>query len=62
MSHSLGISKTFTAHQTKTPSQYQNLKQMTVYNMITINNLTYLMIYILSSERRTSWYEIMHSY
>jgi len=47
MSHSLGISKNFTAHQNKTSSQYQSLEELTVYNMITINSLICLMIYIL---------------
>jgi len=48
MSHSLGIRKNFTAHQTKTPRQYRSLDQLTVYNVITINNLICLMIYILN--------------
>ena len=46
MSHSLGISKNFTAHQNK-DTQYRSLEQLTVYNMIKINNLICLMIYIL---------------
>jgi hypothetical protein len=51
MSHSLEISKNFTAHQNKkTPSPYRSLEQLTVYNMIAINNLICLMIYIQSAE------------
>jgi len=41
MSHSLGISKT------ETLGQYRSLEQLTFHNMITINNLICLMIYIL---------------
>jgi hypothetical protein len=47
ISHSLGISKNFTAHQKKAPSQYRSLEQMTIYNVITINNPICLMSYIL---------------
>jgi hypothetical protein len=44
MSYSLGISKNFTAHQNK-DTQYRCPEQLTVYNMIKINNLVCLMIY-----------------
>jgi len=47
MRHCLGISRNFTSYQKKqTPSQYQSLEQLTVYNMVT-NNLICLIIYIL---------------
>ena len=48
MSHSLGIKKNSQRTKTKTPSQYRSLEQLTVYNMITINNLICLMTYILN--------------
>jgi len=41
MSQSLGIGKNFT------PRQYRSLEQLTVYYVITINNLICLMIYML---------------
>ena len=48
MSHSLGIAKISQRTKRKTPSQYRSLVQLTVYNVITKNNLTCLMIYILN--------------
>jgi len=45
MSHSLGISKNFAAHQKK--NQYRSFEQLTVYNVITETNLICLMSYIL---------------
>jgi len=51
MSHSLGISKNFTTHQNKdTPPV-----QLTVYNLITINNLICLVIYILKHRAQYLW-------
>jgi hypothetical protein len=48
MSHSRGISKNFTLHKKKkTLSQYRSLGQLTVYSVITSNNLICLMSYIL---------------
>jgi hypothetical protein len=60
MSHSLGISKNSQRTKTNTPFQYRSLEQLTIYNVIAINNLICLMITFLSTERSTSWYEIMH--
>jgi len=47
MSHSLAISKKFTAHQTKTHIQYRSPEHLTIYTVITKNSLFCLMIYIL---------------
>jgi len=47
MTHSLAISKNFTAHQKKTPIQYRSPEELTVYTVITKNSLIYLMIDIL---------------
>jgi len=47
MSRSLAISKNFTAHQNKMPTQYRSPEQLAVCTMITKNNLMCLMTYIL---------------
>ena len=47
MSHSLGMSKISQRAETKTSHQYRSLEQLAIYNVIAINNLICLMIYIL---------------